>query len=307
MAKPLTTIPYVTDTSAPYGELQLISPLLRRVLCNNPSPYTYTGTATHIVGNGTCAIIDPGPNDKKHLDAIVNALRGDKVSHILVTHTHRDHCEGARALSVLTGAPIYAIGPHPTYDDPEFEGDTAVEEGADTTFTPDNTIIDKQVFEGPDWTIYTLHTPGHTANHACFVLMEENACFTGDHIMGWSTSIISPPDGNVADYMTNLRRIRAMDFSILRPTHGPAIEAPSRFIDAIAKHRMAREQKILKAIIDGKSDLMEIVKVVYTDVPDAFHLAAARSTLAHIIHLKDKGLIKTKGKTLFSSKFTPVN
>lgn len=275
-----------------YGAAEQVSPLIRRVLAENPSAFTFAGTGTYIVGRVKVAVIDPGPDLASHMDALTQALQGETVTHILVTHTHRDHSPASRPLQRLTGAPILAFGPHGTGR--ENQGDE-VEEGADRDFRPDKELRDGDVIRGDGWTLEAVHTPGHTSNHLCFALAEEKALFSGDHVMGWSTTVISPPDGDMAAYMRSLRKLLTRDDAIYWPTHGPAIRNPHDFVRGLIAHREEREAEILAAVAAGRRTIPEIVAEVYRDVPTYLHPAAARSVLAHMIHLVETRRLVTDG------------
>ena len=231
-------IPFVRDLEVTYGRVERISPLIRRVVARNPSPFTYTGTGTYIVGHGEVAVIDPGPLQDDHVAALLAALAGERVSHILVTHTHSDHSPAATPLKDATGAPTYGFGPHGSgRPDP----DVRVEEYGDRAFRPDHQLRDGAAIMGEGWRLEALHTPGHTSNHLCFALAQERALFSGDHVMGWSTSVISPPDGDMQAYMRSLKRLLERDDAIYRPTHGPPITEPRRHVEALIAHREKRE------------------------------------------------------------------
>ena len=282
-------IPFLQDRDARYGEAERISPLIRRVLAKNPGPFTYTGTGVFIIGEGEVAILDPGPEDAAHLAAVESAVKGETVTAILVSHTHKDHSQAARTLAARTGAPLYAFGAHG--DATPLLGDmsAATEEGADRAFRPDHAIGDGYRLSGPGWTIEALHTPGHTSNHLCFALCEEKTLFTGDHLMGWATSVIIPPDGDMDDYLASLNRFLDRDDAIYRPTHGPAIERPQRFARAVIGHRMMRERQILDRLAIGPAAVPEIVDTLYRGLDSRLRPAAALSVLAHLIRLEKTG------------------
>jgi glyoxylase-like metal-dependent hydrolase (beta-lactamase superfamily II) len=298
-------IPYLIDFEPQHGSAQIVSPLVRRVVAPNQGPFTAWGTGSYIIGADSVAVIDPGPERDDHLAALIAALTGKTVSHILVTHTHLDHSPLARALADETGAPVLAFGPHGSGREAGLAGEP-VEAGADLDFAPDHRLADGELVEGDGWTIEAVHTPGHTSNHLCFALREEQALFTGDHIMGWSTSIISPPDGDMAKYMASLDKLLARGEKRLIPCHGPVIEDPQTFIRALIAHRQAREAKILAALQDGVAAVEAIVARVYTDVAAELHPAAARSTLAHLIHLIDQGLVCADGENGLSALYKPA-
>ncbi|WP_340647379.1 MBL fold metallo-hydrolase [Phenylobacterium sp.] len=287
-------IPYVREIKFEYGKVDQVSPLIRRVVANNPGPFTYLGTGTYIIGRGEVAVIDPGPDMDDHLEAILGALEpGEKITHILITHHHSDHSPLAGPLKARTGATIYGCA---VAEIPVDDSGVRMEAGADFGFAPDVSLCGGgQVLEGPGWTMEAIATPGHTSNHICFALKEENALFSGDHIMGWSTTVITPPDGDMTDYMDSLDKVKARAFSILWPTHGPPITDVTPFIDAYIAHRRAREAQVLKAVTEGHGKIREMVPVLYADVDPRLHPAAARSVLGHMIDLVRRGLVTTDG------------
>lgn len=292
-------IPFVRDIKFEYGLADVLSPRIRRVVCDNPGAFTYTGTGTYLVGTNEVAVIDPGPRDEAHINAIMNALMpAEKITHILITHTHMDHSPGAAPLQKLTGAPTYGFGPHGS-------GSTeSVEEGGDMDFTPDHVLKDGDIVQGKGWTIEAVHTPGHTSNHLCFALKEDKALFTGDHVMGWSTSIVSPPDGDMAAYMASLEKLLARDDAIYWPTHGPAITDPKPFVRSFIDHRRARDEQILQCLKDGLTRIPDMVPVMYAAVDKSLHPAAARSVLAHMQGLVDTGkVISSEGKATAAASY----
>lgn len=257
---------------------------LTRVLARNPSPFTYWGSGALILGEETLCVIDPGPDAPEQTLALMKAIGARKVSHILITHTHADHCGGARALARATGAPVLAYGAHPVADDHE-----AAEEGGDHDFQPDITLREGDVIAGQGWTIECLHTPGHISNHLCFAWREERVLMCGDHVMGWASSIVSPPEGHMGDYMRSLRRLLEREDDLYVPTHGAPIEDPKARVRALIAHREAREAKILAALrTRGQACALDLLAEVYADTPRALHPAAARSLLAHLIHLVEQ-------------------
>ena len=262
-----------------YGVCDSLSPLIRRVIADNPGPFTFHGTGTYIVGHGEVAVIDAGPDLASHVDALLTAILGETVSHLLVTHTHRDHSPATRYLKEAFGAKSYAFGPHGGGLGDE------VEAGADTDFTPDVTLGDGDVIQGAGWTLEALHTPGHTSNHLCFALAEEAALFSGDHVMGWSTTVVSPPDGDMAAYMASLARLGQRAETTFWPTHGPPIEQPAEFVAALIAHRQEREEQILKCLQDGIGKIPDMVRKMYTDIDPVLYGAAGRSVLSHLVHM----------------------
>ena len=286
-------IPYVRDIEIEYGRCDELTPLIRRVTANNPGPFTFKGTGTYIVGRGEVAVIDPGPDDPAHLEAILAAVAGERVTHILITHHHSDHSPLAGALKAATGATIYgcAVAGHGVED----TGEVKMEAGHDHDFAPDVSLCGGGPVSGPGWTMEAIPTPGHTSNHLCYALKEENALFSGDHIMGWSTTVITPPDGDMSDYMESLATIRARGFETLWPTHGPPIREVDAFIAAYAEHRQERVDQILRALETGPGRIRDLVPRLYADVDPRLHPAAARSMLAAILHLAKQGRITTDG------------
>ncbi len=282
----ISPIPFVKSFEFDYGKPAQLSPLIRRVVADNPGPFTYTGTGVYIIGTDEVAVIDPGPVTGNHPAAIDAALEGCTVTHVLVTHHHADHSPLAKPLAEKHGCKVYGYGLQ--IREPE-GGEVRLEAGDDLTFKPDIEIRDGNIIKGKDWTVRALHTPGHTSNHMCYALEEENTLFSGDHIMGWSTTVISPPDGDMGDYFNSLDHIKAQNFDKIWPTHGPCIEDPAPFIQAYIDHRRHREQQILDKVSEGLETIGAIVESLYTHVDKRLHPAAAHSVLAHIIHLVDTG------------------
>jgi len=278
--------------AAPYEVAEACSPLVRRVLARNPSPFTYTGTGTYIVGRGTVAVIDPGPADAAHLAALQAAVAGETVSHILVTHTHMDHSPAAPALKAVTGAAIMGCAPLVLRDD----GPRA-DAGFDPTYAPDRVLADDDSVSGPGWTLTAVATPGHTSNHLCFALAEERALFSGDHVMGWSTTVVAPPDGDMAAYMRSLALLIPRGDAVYYPTHGAAVVEPQRFVRGLIMHRKQREAQILKLLREGAHAIPAMVASMYASVDPRLHPAAGRSVLAHLINLRTRGLVADTGET----------
>ncbi|MBA3066884.1 MAG: MBL fold metallo-hydrolase [Hyphomonas sp.] len=283
-------IPYVRGIEFEYGRVDRISPLVRRVIANNPGPFTYVGTGVYIVGEGDVAVIDPGPLRADHFEALKAALKGERVTHVLVSHGHSDHSPLATPLAEWAGCKTYAkdCGIHTAKDELGSPDDLA--------FTPDVRVGDGDVLSGPGWTLDVIETPGHTANHLCFGLREENTCFSGDHIMGWSTTVVAPPDGHMGDYMRSLEKIRRMGFETLWPTHGDAVRGKDfveTFITEYANHRRAREAAILAELRGGETSIPAMVSRMYVDVDSRLHPAAAMSVLGHMLDLIGRGLVAT--------------
>ena len=289
-------IPFDRSFEAPYGEIQRVSPMVTRLVAHNPGPFTFRGTGVYIVGANEqardVAVVDPGPLIPEHLDALKRALAGKRVTHILVTHTHSDHSPAAQPLKEWTGASTYGFGPHGSGKDDGVK----VEEGGDRAFAPDVFVRDGDVIEGNGFTVDCVYTPGHTSNHMCYALREEKALFTGDRVMGWSTTVVAPPDGDMAQYMKSLRKLLARDDCIFYPTHGAPIRDPKPFLQAYIDHRLEREAQILACVRDGVSSIPEMVARMYADVDKRLHPAAARSVLAHLIQLESEGRVRASGR-----------
>lgn len=283
-------IPFVKDIDFEYGKAQSVSPLVRRLIARNPGPFTYTGTGVYIIGEGDVAVIDPGPVLDEHEAALDAALEGERVSAVLVTHHHLDHSPLAHPLARKHGAPVYGRAA-PERHRPLSGDQPVTEEGADAAFTPDIDLQDGQTISGPGWTLEAIATPGHTSNHVCFGFAEEAACFTGDHVMGWSTSVVVPPDGNMNAYLESLQRIRAREFETLWPTHGPPITRPDRFLRAYIGHRLQREKQIREQVAQGRTTPEDIVPKLYSGVDKRLWPAAAMSVKAHLERLKENGEI----------------
>jgi glyoxylase-like metal-dependent hydrolase (beta-lactamase superfamily II) len=279
-----TEIPFRRDFDFEYVRADRLSPLIRRVVARNPSPFTFKGTGTYIIGQGKVAVIDPGPDLADHVAAQLQAVAGETVTHILVTHTHLDHSPAAAALKRATGAKTYAFGPHGSRRAAEGFGGVT-EEGGDRDFVPDVELREGDVAEGPGWRLEAVETPGHTSNHLCFALPEERTLFTGDHVMGWSTSVIAPPDGDMAAYMRSLDKLLKRDDALYWPTHGPSITAPKPHVEAFIAHRHERSDAILKALAAGDETIPAIVARVYAGLDPRLTAAAGRSVLAHLIEL----------------------
>lgn len=280
----------MTD-DAPTGLAIALEPLVTRILAGNPSPFTHTGTQTYLVGTDDLAVIDPGPDEADHLSALLTAIGGRPVRAILCTHTHRDHSPAAPALKAATGAPIIGCAPL-VLDDAGPRADAAF----DTGYAPDAVLADGEQVAGQGWTLSAVATPGHTSNHLCFALEESGALFTGDHVMGWSTTVVAPPDGNMADYMASLETLMAREQDrIYYPAHGEPIENPRRFVRGLAGHRKQREGQILRLLGEGIGAVPDMVSRMYVGLDPRLHGAAARSVLAHLLDLQARGRVAGDG------------
>jgi glyoxylase-like metal-dependent hydrolase (beta-lactamase superfamily II) len=305
---------------------------VQRVIAENPSKFTYHGTGTYIVGGDDVVVIDPGPVVDSHRDALHAALAGRTVRAVLITHCHSDHSPLAAWLAAETGAPTLGYGPHgddewdigddpielrPPAPDPVAGGSdeagaaVTVEESIDRAFTPDVVVRSgDQVAAGDRWTMRAVHTPGHTSNHVCYALDdgETSTLFTGDHVMGWSTTVVSPPDGDMTANIESLRVVAGRDDDLLIPTHGPPITQGSEFVGELLEHRLDRERQVLDAVRDGCGSVAEIVLRLYTDVDQRLHQPAGRSVLAHLAKLveDDRVSVATDGRPRLDSVFIPV-
>ncbi|MFN4041416.1 MAG: MBL fold metallo-hydrolase [Brevundimonas sp.] len=284
-------IPFVRDFDFVYGRCDRVSPLIRRLVANNPGAFTFAGTGTYIVGRDApgaeVAVIDPGPLDEAHLAALVAAVEGQRVIHVLVTHTHRDHAPLARPFSKAVSAPILAAQP-PARDTHASGG---LDEDNDDSFQPDIVLKGGERIAGDGWTLEALFTPGHASNHMAFVLEEENAMFSGDHVMGWSTTVVAPPDGDMAAYMTSLDAVIERGFSTIWPTHGAPITDPEPFLKAYRAHRLAREAQVLEQLARGPAAIADMVPFLYAAVDSRLWPAASLSVHAHLIKLVREGRV----------------
>jgi glyoxylase-like metal-dependent hydrolase (beta-lactamase superfamily II) len=281
-------IPFVKELQFQYAKLEPVAPNIRRLIAHNPGPFTYTGTGTYVVGRGRVAVIDPGPALPRHVDALLAALGGEEIAHILVTHTHLDHSPATKRLVELTSAPTFGFGPHARG---RHRADDEVEEGADWEFVPDHVLEDGDVLEGQSYALEALHTPGHCSNHLCFESKDDKTLFSGDHVMGWSTTVVVPPDGDMGQYMAQLRRLLSRDDARYLPTHGAPVEDPKPLVAALVKHREAREQQVLACVRDGVGKIEAMVERMYVGVPRQLYPAAARSVFAHVLYLIEQGRV----------------
>ncbi len=289
-------IPFIREFDPRYGEEVRVTPLISRIVANNPGPFTFKGTGVYIVGGSEVAVIDPGPDLPEHIAALKRALTGRRVTHILVTHCHSDHSPAAKPLKAWSGATTYGFGPHGSGHDTNSEdGGPRVEAGGDLDFVPDVRVKDGDIIAGNGFSFEGVHTPGHTSNHLCFALKEEKALFTGDHIMGWSTTVVTPPDGDMAQYIASVEKLEARDDRILYPTHGAPVTDPKPFLAAYREHRLDRERQVLAAIAGGRDTIAAMVERMYADVNKGLWPAASRSVLAHLIKLEREGRVAQDG------------
>jgi len=276
----------------PTGRTEQVHPLVRRLLAPNPSPFTYTGTQTYLVGAGHVAVIDPGPDLPEHVDAILAATQGERIAAILCTHTHRDHSPASRPLAAATGAPIVGCAPLALEDDGP-RADAAF----DFDYRPDHVLADGEALDGEGWRLRALATPGHTSNHLCLALEGTGLLFTGDHVMGWSTTVVSPPDGDMAAYMASLTLLLGRDDMVYHPAHGPAVDKPKSHVRGLIAHRRMREKQILDRLGEGEGHIPVMVETMYRAVDPRLHPAAGRSVLAHLVDLEARGLVRSDGES----------
>jgi glyoxylase-like metal-dependent hydrolase (beta-lactamase superfamily II) len=296
-------IPYDKKFELVPGLVDEPMPGVRRILCNNPSPFTFRGTVSYIVGRGKVAIVDPGPGDPAHNAALLEAVRGETVTHIFVTHTHRDHSPGVPAIKQATGATVMAEGPH-RVSRPLHVGDgPRLESSNDTDFRPDRVLADGEVVQGAGWTIEAITTPGHTANHMAFAFREANIVFSGDHVMAWSTPVVSPPDGSMGDYMASLQKLAKRTEPVYFPGHGGAVNNAPRLVAAYILHRKAREASILNRLGQGETDIPNIVGSIYANLDPRLVKAAGMSVLAHLEDLVARGEAATNGPPSIQGRY----
>ncbi|MBY5440777.1 MBL fold metallo-hydrolase [Rhizobium leguminosarum] len=290
-----------------YGQAVPVVAGVERVTVNNPGPFTFFGTNSYIVGSSSVAVIDPGPEDEAHYQALMAALGRRAVTHIFVSHTHRDHSPLARRMQAATGAVTVGQGPHRPAR-PLRDGEiNPFSESSDLSFVPDIALSDGETISGDGWALSAVLTPGHTANHAAFALADRDILFSGDHVMAWSTSIVAPPDGSMADYMASLDQLIERQDGLLLPGHGGPVTQPASFLRALKAHRLKREQAVLARIQAGDRGIAEMVKAIYRDTDPKLHGAAAHSVLAHIEDLMERGEIAADGPPTLAALYRPAS
>jgi glyoxylase-like metal-dependent hydrolase (beta-lactamase superfamily II) len=288
-------IPFDKNLNLAPNTVDEAMPGVRRVMADNPGPFTFKGTLSYIVGRGKVAIVDPGPDDPRHIAALLDAVRNETVTHIFVTHTHRDHSPAVPAIKHATGATVYAEGPHRAARPLHIGEHNPLDSSGDRDFMPDVMLKDGEVVTGDGWSIEAVATPGHTANHMAYAFKDKNVLFAGDHVMGWATSIVAPPDGAMSDYMASLHKLAKRKEQIYFPGHGPAISDASRFVNYYILHRMAREDSILHRLSKGATDIPSIVRAIYIGIDPRLTGAAGLSVLAHLEDLVTRGVVTTDG------------
>lgn len=281
----MADLTFLTEFDPAYRQCIQVAPGIRRVVAHNPSKFTAWGTGTYLLGSGEVAIVDPGPALERHIEAVLAAVEGETVTHLLITHTHSDHSPAAAAIRERTGAITVGFGPHPA------GADSDAEEHGDSAFVPDVAVVHGQRVRAGGFELECLHTPGHISNHVCYASVDGQALFSGDHVMGWSTSVIPPPDGRVADYLDSLRLLLDRQDAVYYPTHGPPITDPRPYVAQLIEHRLARERQILDLLPSAPRTVGELVEVMYVGVRPELHEPAARSVLAHLVKLVEEGRV----------------
>src|SRR5580698_5879220 len=288
-------IPYNKTFDLIAGRAAEVAPGVRALVANNPGPFTYKGTVSYIIGRGDVAIVDPGPEDEAHVAALLDAVRGENVTAIFVTHTHRDHSPATPRVKAATGATVYAEGPHRAARPLHIGETAALDASGDTAFRPDVALTDLQTVTGKGWTIEALTTPGHTANHMAYAFREADLIFSGDHVMAWSTPIVAPPDGAMSDYMASLAKLAQRSEPVYLPGHGGPVRDAPRFVQSYIRHRQAREASILRRLGKGEADIPTLVRAIYIGIDPRLVGAAALSVLAHLEDLVARGVVATDG------------
>ena len=288
-------IPFDRSFDLPPGKVEEIYPGVRRLLCNNPGVFTFKGTVSYIVGRGRVGVIDPGPLDDAHIKALLDAVRGETVTHIFVTHTHRDHSPAAARIKAATGAPTFGEGPHRAARELHLDEAPRLDASGDREFRPDITLADGDVVTGDGWRIEAIATPGHTANHMAFALEDSEILFSGDHVMAWSTPVVAPPDGAMSDYMASLEKLLQRPETVYFPGHGGAVRDAPPFVESYIRHRRGREQSILRRLAEGEASIPTLVQEIYVGLDPRLVKAAGLSVFAHLEDLLARGLIVIDG------------
>jgi glyoxylase-like metal-dependent hydrolase (beta-lactamase superfamily II) len=299
----LDDIPFDKRFDLPPGVVEEVLPGVRRLLAGNPSPFTYKGTVSYIVGRGQVAIIDPGPLDEAHIAALLAAVRGETVTHIFVTHTHRDHSPAVPAIKAATGALVLAEGRHRAARPLNVGEPPRLDASNDTEFCPDRALADGEVVAGRGWTIEAVTTPGHTANHMAFAFKEADLLFSGDHVMAWSTPVVAPPDGAMGDYMASLQKLAVRSEQTYLPGHGGLVHEAPRFVQHYIRHRRSREASILHRLAKGTADIPTLVRAIYIGLDPRLVRAAGLSVLAHLEDLVMRGAVATDGQPSIEGQY----
>jgi glyoxylase-like metal-dependent hydrolase (beta-lactamase superfamily II) len=299
----MSDIPFNRDFQPAHEKSVDIAPGVRRITAANPSPFTFHGTNSYIIGRGRVAIVDPGPDDAAHAAALLEATRGENVSHIFVTHTHRDHSGAVGRLKAATGAKTVAAGPHRFARAPRPDESAALDAAADTAFVPDIVLADGASMSGDGWSLEAITTPGHTGNHLAFGLAGRDLIFSGDHVMGWSTTVVAPPDGSMSDYMASLDKLMARSERIYLPGHGGPVMDAQGFVRGLKAHRKMREAAILERLAKGDETIPAMVRAIYRDTDPRLYGAAGLSVLAHLEDLTSRGKVATDDPPAMGSRF----
>ncbi len=300
-------ISFDRDFDSPAGLAVPVTPLVRRIVAPNPSAFTFTGTCTYIIGHGEVAILDPGPDDPVHVAAVLKAIEGESVSHVVVTHTHRDHSPAARAIKAATGAAIVGCGPHRAARPLHIGEINPLDASADTDYLADHTLEDGEAVSGRGWSLTALATPGHTANHLAFALREDALLFSGDHVMAWATSIVAPPDGAMGDYIHSLERLGLREERVYLPGHGGPVRDAPAFVRDYLNHRIARETAILRGLDRAAETIPDLVRGIYIGLDPRLVGAASLTVLAHLEHLVETGRVFTEGPPAINGRFRLVS
>ena len=296
-------IPYNKAFDLEPGRAEEVAPGVRAIVANNPGPFTFKGTVSYVIGRGKVAILDPGPDDEAHIAAVLDAVRGETVTHIFVTHTHRDHSPAVPKVKAATGATVYAQGPHRPARPLHIGETNRLDASADLDFRPDIALGDGEVVSGDGWTLEAVTTPGHTANHMAFALKGAGVLFSGDNVMAWSTPIVAPPDGAMSDYMASLEKLGRRAETLYFPGHGGAVRDAPRFVQQYIRHRKAREASILKRLATGEADIPTLVGAIYIGLDPRLTKAAGLSVLAHLEDLTERGLVVTQGAPSIEGRY----
>jgi glyoxylase-like metal-dependent hydrolase (beta-lactamase superfamily II) len=296
-------IPFDKSFDLAAGQVEEVMPGLRRLMADNPSPFTYKGTVSYIVGRGRVAILDPGPEHEQHIATLLDAVRGETVTHVFVTHTHRDHSPAAARIKAATGAIVVAEGPHRAARPLHLGENQRLEASGDLAFRPDLAIPDGESVSDGGWTLEAITTPGHTANHMAYAYKQAGVLFSGDHVMAWSTPVVAPPDGAMGDYMASLDKLSKRPESTYFPGHGGAVRDAPRFVQYYIRHRRAREASILRRLAKGAADIPTIVRAVYIGLDPRLVSAAGLSVLAHLEDLLARGLVVSDGEPSLTSVY----
>jgi glyoxylase-like metal-dependent hydrolase (beta-lactamase superfamily II) len=296
-------IPFDKSFALAPDQVQEVGPGVRAIAADNPGPFTFKGTISYIVGRDQVAIIDPGPDDTAHVAALLEAVRGETVTHIFVTHTHRDHSPAAAKIKTATGATVLAQGPHRLARPLHTAELRRLDASADLDFRPDVALVDGETVSGRGWTLEAVTTPGHTANHMAFAFKEANLLFAGDHVMAWSTTIVAPPDGAMTDYMASLNKLAGRSEPLYLSGHGAPVRDAPRYVQYLIRHRQAREASILHRLAKGEADIATIVRAVYIGLDPRLVGAAALSVLAHLEELVARGAVITEGPPSIAGRY----